>query len=140
MTNVASRKLAFFEGMKVTEIKKNIPHPLLISLSTGGLSVECPWRLMNGGKIVLGQTDFFHQDQKEFNRGILDKALRDKTIRRVEWLDDCYLLRIVFSENYVMDLFHDSGSQEGWELFGNGDFSFISLPGGEPEMIEKDEQ
>ncbi|WP_026691413.1 hypothetical protein [Alteribacter aurantiacus] len=137
--NVASEKLAFFEGMVVQEIEKNVPHPLLIQLSHGGLSVECPWRLFKDKKIVLGQTDFLHVGRRDFNRGVLDEALRDKMVQRVEWLDDCYMLRVAFSGGYVLDLFHDSGYQEGWELFSDENFSFLSLPGGEPELIEKDD-
>ncbi|MCM3303589.1 hypothetical protein M3628_01750 [Priestia megaterium] len=37
---------------------------------------------------------------------------------------------MTFSNGYALDMFHDSSFFEGWDLYGQDGFSFISLPGG----------
>ncbi|TMW70868.1 DUF6188 family protein [Alteribacter natronophilus] len=129
--------LDHFTGLTVTDVKKKKPHPLILDFCSGGLSVECPWRLTAKGSIVVGQTDFLASGKNEYYKTLLSDSLDRKTVKKAEWLDDCYMLRIVLSEGYILDMFHDSSEQEGWELYHHDGFSLISLPGGEPEISGK---
>ncbi|PYZ96321.1 hypothetical protein CR205_11360 [Alteribacter lacisalsi] len=129
--------LNFFEGLDIVNVSKKKPHPLVLEFCSGGLSIECPWRLIESGNIVIGQTDFLASSKKEYFNSLLVDSLRKRTVKRIDWLDDCYMLRLYLTDNGILDIFHDSTEQEGWELYHNDGFSLISLPGGEPELSEK---
>jgi hypothetical protein len=48
---------SYYLGQKVVDININEDTFLLLILTNGQLSVECPWRLRNNREILIGETD-----------------------------------------------------------------------------------
>ncbi|MBM7703925.1 DUF6188 family protein [Priestia iocasae] len=104
-------------------------HPLMMTFTEGGIVIECPWRLRKKDKIIVGQADW-NASEASFHRQRVKSCLLGHTIQQISWCKEIGLMRIEFEEDYVLDVFHDSTMYEGWDLYGNDGFSFISLPGG----------
>ncbi|MNT05427.1 hypothetical protein D3C72_1400460 [compost metagenome] len=114
-------------GQKVTEI--NRMYPILI-LDDGHLTIECPWRLRMGNRVIVGQPETEIEDKKEKAFTEFEKALIGNTIRNVIHYEDISDLTLVFEGEVFLDLFHDSSWYEGWQLQGPGHFFVVSTPGG----------
>ncbi|MTH53983.1 hypothetical protein GKZ89_11250 [Bacillus mangrovi] len=125
----------YFKGQKIAKLETGNPLPLILHFTKGGLVIECPWRLKLGGKIVVGLTDFQTAETKKDYLDKLTALLAGQEIQNVCWWKEAEILRIKTANGAVLDVFHNSASFEGWELFGDNEFSFISLPGGEVENI-----
>ncbi|MGD7007073.1 DUF6188 family protein [Metabacillus sp. 84] len=125
----------YFKGQEITKIENGKPLPLILQFSNGGLVIECPWRLKLNGRIIVGQTDFQTPSSADEYLNTLITHLAGHEITDICWWKEAEILRLKTANQATLDIFHNSASFEGWELFGENDFSFISLPGGEVENI-----
>lgn len=125
----------YFKGQTITKLENGKPLPLILHFSNGGLVIECPWRLKKDGRIIVGQTDFQTADTSGDYLDKLNELLAGHEIHSICWWKEADILRITTGNEAVLDIFHNSAAFEGWELYGDNDFSFISLPGGEVENI-----
>ncbi|MDZ5473026.1 hypothetical protein SM124_15010 [Bacillus sp. 31A1R] len=112
-------------GDLVLSYKLGTPYPFEMQFESGGLTVECPWRLHRAGETVLGYTDLRNSVKLEEVACVLDSLLYKKIID-IKFYSDVNVLCIIFEEGYQVDLFHDSLQYEGWEVYTNSGFTFIS--------------
>jgi hypothetical protein len=119
----------YFIGQAVTEVNTETELPLGMSFETGGLIVECPWRLRRGKEIIIGTSDCVNAPDK-FSYKTIELALMEKKIVNITFYEEFALLLIEFDDNVSLDLFHDSSYFEGWQLRGDNGFDLLSLPGG----------
>ncbi|WP_129710499.1 DUF6188 family protein [Priestia megaterium] len=120
---------SYFQEQTVTKVNTDNTLPFSLGFSKGGLVAECPWRLKNKRSILLGQADWKSLHSAE-QRQQVEALLLGQHIISIQWYEDIGILRITFSNGYALDMFHDSSFFEGWDLYGQDGFSFISLPGG----------
>ncbi|AEN88941.1 MULTISPECIES: DUF6188 family protein [Priestia] len=120
---------SYFQEQTVTKVNTDNTLPFSLVFSKGGLVAECPWRLKNKRSILLGQADWKSAHSAE-QRQQVEALLLGQHIISIQWYEDIGILRITFSNGYALDMFHDSSFFEGWDLYGQDGFSFISLPGG----------
>jgi hypothetical protein len=64
-------------GQKVTEV--NRMYPILI-FEDGSLTIECPWRLRSGNRIIVGEPESQIEDKKEqaykeFEKQLINNAI-----------------------------------------------------------------
>lgn len=114
-------------GQKVTEINRIY---LVLVLEDGHLTIECPWRLRIGNRIIVGQPETEIEDKKDKAYLELERALIGNTIREIIHFEDISDLSVAFDREVMLDLFHDSSWYEGWQLQGPGQFLVVSTPGG----------
>jgi hypothetical protein len=114
-------------GQVVTEINRLYP---IILLNSAHLTIECPWRLREGNKIIVGQAETEVEDKKEKAFLEFEAALHNKRIIQVYHYDDISDLTVIFEGNIFLELFHDSSWYEGWTLQGPSNFLVVSTPGG----------
>lgn len=120
---------SYFIGQAVIEVNTEEDIPLGMSFDTGGLIVECPWRLRRGKEIIIGTSDCVNAPNK-FPYKTIEQILMKKKIENITFYEEFSFLVIDFDGNVSLDLFHDSSYFEGWQLSGDNGFDFISLPGG----------
>ncbi|MFX0549442.1 hypothetical protein ACOAKC_08895 [Hathewaya histolytica] len=102
------------------------------------LHVQCPWRLIDISKIIVGSYDKYVPNSKieysdEFDRDIEGENLCDERLKKLFELHASKLvvksvkldkfgeLEISFSDNYVLDIMPDiSTDDEVWRFFQNG--------------------
>ncbi|MDO7908811.1 DUF6188 family protein [Paenibacillus sp. JX-17] len=114
-------------GQKVNEI--NRMYPILI-LDDGHLTIECPWRLRKGNRVIVGQPETKIEDKKDKAFLEFEEALVGNTIKDIIHYEDISDLSVAFDGDVYLDLFHDSSWYEGWQLQGPGSFFVVSTPGG----------
>ena len=114
-------------GQVVTEINRMYP---IIHLNNGHLTIECPWRLRDGNKIIVGRAETEIEDKKEKAFLDFEGVLFNRRITQVYHYDDISDLTIIFEGDKFLELFHDSSWYEGWTLQGPGNFLVVSTPGG----------
>lgn len=102
------------------------------------LHVQCPWRLMDISKIIVGSYDKYIPNSKieysdEFDWDIEGANLCDEILKKLFELHPSKLvvksvkldqfgeLEISFSDNYVLDIMPDTSTDdEVWRFFQNG--------------------
>lgn len=120
---------SYFSSQRILKMELRGHYPFLLTFDHGGICIECPWRLVRHGSLVLGQTDLLSAGEQYKEQ--LEELLVGTKIVKVAWLEGTSMLRIHLENDCILDLFHNSVLFEGWDLFGDNGFSFISLPGGE---------
>ncbi|QFT89663.1 hypothetical protein FIU87_13460 [Bacillus sp. THAF10] len=119
----------YFIGQRVIEINKEKNEPFGMALETGGLIIECPWRLRIANQIEIGYSDCIHSPG-EFSHKNVEKVLLDKRIKNIFLFEEVSDLFVEFENGIYLELFHDSNYFEGWQLRGDDGFYLFSLPGG----------
>jgi hypothetical protein len=100
-----------------------------VALTDHWLIIECPWRIRNGLGVLMGDSDL-HAKKISYT-GIYD-LLRQKEVTNVYYNETTADLCIEFDREYYLDLFHESGWFEAWEIRDRkGSRQIIALPGGE---------
>ncbi|WP_242217781.1 hypothetical protein [Bacillus cereus group sp. BfR-BA-01380] len=125
MQNISEQNFPKLLGQSVKEINPEVQLPLIIIFEDGHLTVECAWRIRNHSEVQVGKPDY----ELEKFRKITRKLLRNRKVQKVHHFSPISDLTIEFDENIFLDIFHDSGFFEGWQLSIGNDFH-VALPGG----------
>ncbi|MCM3791457.1 hypothetical protein M3221_24340 [Domibacillus indicus] len=119
----------YFFSQKITEVNTEKNLPLGMAFETGGLIVECPWRLQVANEIVIGYSDCIQSPQRYSHKNV-EKVLIGKRIVNILHFEQISDLVVEFEGSIYLELFHDSNYFEGWQLRGDNGFYLFSLPGG----------
>lgn len=119
----------YFIGQKITEVntEKNVPFGM--EFESGGLIIECPWRILVTNKVMIGYSDCFQSPDK-YSYKEVEKILTGKRIANIFHFEQISDLVLEFEGNIYLELFHDSNYFEGWQLRGDNEFYLVSLPAG----------
>ncbi|MGD6854393.1 hypothetical protein [Bacillus infantis] len=132
MSKLSGIDFSHFEKQSIVNVIIGSNSLLELELTAGGLVAECPWRLQRGNKIMAGSSD-----SREVPANVqLKESLIGCQVIEVIFMEEVKMLRIAFSGSIVLDLFHDSCHFEGWELYSEDGFTFISLPEGDFSLQE----
>ncbi|WP_442603114.1 DUF6188 family protein [Paenibacillus sp. KN14-4R] len=117
-----------FKGQRINEI--NRMYPILI-FDIGHLTIECPWRLRNENRILVGEPETKIENRKKQAYLDFEKHILNNSIVEIIHYEDISDLVIIFENDVILELFHDSSWYEGWQLQGSGNFLVVSTPGGQ---------
>lgn len=101
--------------------------------TVGGLAVQCPWRVVSGGRIALGSVD---HNQKfgllEPVNGVarVSKLLKGKAVEGVKIHDLTSDLTIQFTDDLRLDVFNNSSGYEGWQYCDLQGLELVAQGGG----------
>jgi hypothetical protein len=100
---------------------------------TAGLTVNCPWRILSEGAIVLGESDHGQKFGLPAPVDVSSQTLRIMTNRKIEDIEISEHtgdLCIKFSSNTQIDVFNDSSGYEGWNYADRDGVQVIGMGGG----------
>lgn len=123
-TKISKIDFREFIGQKVIAIELD-PH-FIIEFEKGVLTIECPWRIRDANRILIGETDI-ESNQREWE--MVRDLLIGKTIEDMQLFEQCPFL-IIQCGNIFLDVFHASSYFDGWTLTDEEDFHVISMHGG----------
>jgi hypothetical protein len=98
-----------------------------------GLTIECPWRIVANGAVVLGALDHGHQFGLPVPVDVIEqtlKILNGKTVENIEIGPETADLGIIFRGETRIDVFNSSSGYEGWNFGDREGLSLIALGGG----------
>lgn len=108
------------------------------------LAVDCPWRILAGGRIALAQEDHGHQfGHPAPVDGTVEggRLLSGKPVTAVSTRQDTADLAIAFGGLEALELFNSSSGFEGWNISASDGLWVIALGGGQvaifPEPTSK---
>jgi hypothetical protein len=101
--------------------------------TSGWLMVGCVWRVVNGGRIVLGSED--HRQQFGLPAPVdavsrILELLADKTVDSLQIDGLTSDLTIRFTGDVRIDIFNNSSGYEGWNYHGRNGLELIAQGGG----------
>lgn len=132
MSKLSDIDFSHFEKQSIVNVIIGSNSLLEVEFTAGGLVAECPWRLQCENKIMAGSSD-----SRDVPANVqLKESLIGCRVSEVNFMEEVKMLRITFSGSIVLDLFHDSCQFEGWELYSEDGFTFISLPEGDFSLQE----
>lgn len=118
-----------FIGKKIIEIVDR--HPIFALDDGGFIVVECPWRLREGNKILLGSSEYdFNKTKEEAYQKLINLILGEE-IKEIELLTPISDLRITFVDNLYLELFSDSSNYENWSISNGIGCHLVSMVGGD---------
>ncbi|TPQ38377.1 hypothetical protein C2U70_09050 [Bradyrhizobium guangdongense] len=109
--------------------------------AVSGLSVECPWRIIDANRIAFSSSDDGHKFglATPLNGGeVALDLLGAKTIERVSIRSDTGDISIFFSNDSVLEVLNMSSGYEGWNI-GIPGLSVVATGGGELAIIKRSE-
>jgi len=101
--------------------------------TVGGLGVQCPWRVVSGGRIVLGSVD--HNQQFGLPKPVnavsrVSQLLKGKVVEDVKIHDMTSDLTIQFTDDLRLDVFNNSSGYEGWQYGDSEGLRLVAQGGG----------
>jgi hypothetical protein len=101
--------------------------------TVGGLAVQCPWRVISGGRILLGSVD--HNQQLRLPEPVdavarIFKLLKGKIVESVKIHDPTSDLTIQFTDDVRLDVFNNSSGYEGWQYEDRQGLELVAQGGG----------
>jgi hypothetical protein len=101
--------------------------------TSGWLMVECPWRAVSTGRIVLGSADHGHQFGLPELVDAVSRVLalfQKKTVVSVDIDGLTSDLTIQFTEDLRIDVFNSSAGYEGWHYCDRQGLELVGAGGG----------
>ena len=98
-----------------------------------GLTVQCPWRIVNKGGIVVSGKDHGHKFGLKEPVDVSRLALDMLSKRRVEMVVITHTtadLVVYFTDKVELQLFNDSAGFEGWGIGTKSGLNVIGMGGG----------
>jgi hypothetical protein len=130
-------KLLMLRSLKRASVT-DIPDPeaegmWYFGFTAGWLGVGCSWRIVSGGRIVLGSVD--HNQQFGLPEPVdaasgLRKLLEGKIVESVEIQDCTSDLMIQFTDGLRLDVFNNSSGYEGWQYGDRQGLELVAQGGG----------
>jgi len=105
------------------------------------LTVECFWRLIEGGRIKITSEDNGQQfglPTPIIAAGELRKILVGTEVASVDLCEGTLDLGLKFSSGHILEIIPTSSGYEAWNLDGNGKV-YIAAGGGELSEVDADE-
>lgn len=132
MTMTVEQALAGFAGRTITGVALRDNEWLFQFEGGATLNVECPWRLITGGRIVFADTD---HGQRFGRAATLDGVAEVKTGIAGRPILSCTLsetadLAITFQGGMRLEIWCQSAGYESWALGLPGSHEFIAVGGG----------
>jgi hypothetical protein len=118
--NVSEVIASRLRGNHLVSVKRR-DYDWLMSFQPGiKLRIECPWRILKGGRIVFGDAD--HAQQFGLPNPIdgvaqSETLLMHSAIQRLTIRDDTADMTIAFSNKNTLEILNTSCGYEGWELW-----------------------
>ncbi len=120
-------------GTVLTGVKKPVSGVWALEFGSGSLNIECPWRIVHDGSVLLGSVD----DGQKFGLPVpvdgaleLFRILNGKIVEAVE-INRIADLRVVFDGNTLLEAFNHSSGYEGWNYIDRSGLQVIALGGGD---------
>jgi hypothetical protein len=110
------------------------------NFEVAGLTIECPWRLVSGGAVVLGGSDHGQRFGLPAPVDVSSETLRILVDLKVETVDANERtgdLRIRFNLDAQIDAFNNSGGYEGWNHSDHEGITVIATGGGSLAIWDK---
>ncbi len=98
------------------------------------LTLECPWRIMARGRIMLGSVDHaqkFGHDTPVDAAATAASILGDRKIQYVQVLPNSSDLVLDFGNGLRLEAWNNSSGYEGWTAHGPDNQRIVALGGGE---------
>lgn len=102
--------------------------------TSAGLIIECPWRVVNKGVVVLGADD----DGQRFGLpepvSVLQqfpKLIENSIVTDLKLHDETADLSIFFGDDLRLEAFNDSSGYEGWKFSDAKGMEVIATGGGD---------
>jgi hypothetical protein len=105
-----------------------------------GLTVECPWRIVVDGGVVLGGCDHGHKFGLPAPVDVMSETMRWLATRKVERVEVNRVtgdLCVKFIPEAQIDAFNNSGGFEGWSCGTREGLQVFALGGGKLAIWDK---
>ena len=131
--------LRSLRGTGVVSVDRSAEGIWSFDFSKANLTIESPWRIVAGERIVLGASDHGHQFGLPAPIDAIEGALKilgSKGVEGVEIDPATGDLRIAFSGEVRLDTFNDSSGYEGWN-YSEVTGSVVAMGGGKLAIWER---
>jgi Family of unknown function (DUF6188) len=108
--------------------------------SSARLTIECPWRIVFGERVVLGASDDGHKFGHDKPVDAIKEAMRilgGKMVEKIQIDPVTADLFVCFSGEARLDAFNCSSGYEGWNFGANTGLSVVATGGGKLAIWEK---
>jgi hypothetical protein len=127
-------------GAKLCKLEQPAKDVWAFSFEIAGLTIQCPWRIVTDGGVVLGGCDHDQQFGLPAPVDIMSETLRwlaNRIVSAVEVDRVTGDLSVKFSPEAQIQAFNNSGGYEAWSLGTRGGLQVFALGGGKLAIWDK---
>jgi uncharacterized protein DUF6188 len=132
--NPSEMILESLRGSSVTSVDHYAEDSWRLNFEAAGLNIQCPWRIVSNGAVVLGGSDHEQKFGLPQPVDVAVEALRLLNGRSVESarIDETTAdLFITFASDVRVDVFNDSSGYEGWTFADQRGTWLVAQGGGQ---------
>lgn len=125
-------RMDWLVGKTCTSIYRHYPNNCSFEFGSGVLHVECLWRIVAGGRLVLTSQDHEQQFGLPNPRdvyAVAESLLKGRCALALRVREETADLRVDFDGNFLLEVLADSSGYEPWQFTAPG-VHLVALGGG----------
>jgi hypothetical protein len=132
--NPAEMLIESLRGYSVVSVEHYAEDSWRLNFEASGLNIQCPWRIVSNGAVVLGGSDHEQKFGLPQPVDVTVEALRllNGKIAESARIDEATAdLCITFADDIRVDVFNDSSGYEGWTFADQRGTWLVAQGGGQ---------
>jgi len=138
--DVDELRTSSLQGAILRKVEQPAEGVWAFSFEIAGFTIQCPWRIVADGAVVLGGCDHAQKFGLPAPVDVMSETMRwlaNRTVSGVEVDRVTGDLSIKFSPEAQIDAFNNSGGYEGWSLGTREGLQVFALGGGKLAIWDK---